>query len=84
MIEVKCFSRAKRHLDEVYHSIGQYLFYRPAMQLRNIPAGLYLAIPDAIYQTLLMDETIQTLLIGLKLQLMVVDLVQEEIVKWID
>ncbi len=84
VVEIKCFLATRPLLDEFYHAVGQYLFYRDALTLRDIHIPIYLAIPAKIHQTLFQRLSVHTTVRNAKIKLIVVDLVTEEVVSWID
>lgn len=49
VVEVKCFPDSRSIIDELYHTIGQYIMYRNALKLAQQEMPLYLAIPAPPY-----------------------------------
>jgi XisH protein len=84
VVEVKCFSEKRSLLDEFYHAVGQYLLYRNILTLSNIDVPLYLSVPSNIHSSFFRRKTIQAVVQDAKIRLIVVDMEQEEIVKWLD
>lgn len=83
IVEVKCFSEKRSVLDEFYHAVGQYLVYREALQLRNLPVPLYLSVPRNIYDTFFRRRMVQAVLKNANIMIMVVDIELEEVIQWI-
>jgi hypothetical protein len=84
VVEIKCFVQKRVELDDFYQAVGQYLFYRNALALENVYTPLYLAIPDTTYTNLFKKAPIQATLKDAKIKLIIVNLVDEEVVSWID
>lgn len=84
VVEIKCFTSLKLQLDECYHAIGQYQIYRNALNLKEVPEPIYLAIPSNIYQSVFQEKAIRMTIEDARIKLIVVNLHQEEIEAWID
>jgi hypothetical protein len=81
-IEVKCFhSEGKYKRDDLYTAIGQYIVYRTIMQLKEVAVKLYLAVPSHVFEKF--SETILKVLEMNKVNIIVVDLIEERITRWI-
>lgn len=83
VVEVKCFARKSAMIDEFYHAVGQYVFYRNALQLRGLLTEIYLSVPADVYMSFFMRQTIQSVINDVKIKVVVVDIDKEEIVSWI-
>jgi hypothetical protein len=83
VIEVKCFLDNRPPLDEFYHAVGQYIYYRNALHLDNQALPLYLAVPLSVYNTFIQRDIVQATLKDAKINLVVVDLDAEAIAQWI-
>lgn len=83
VVEVKCFAKRPFEFAEFYQAVGLYLFYRNAMRLNELMEPLYLAIPVAAYQWFSELDAIQATLQDAKINLIVVDLELEEVLRWI-
>ncbi|MBC7870484.1 MAG: hypothetical protein H7Y09_06560 [Chitinophagaceae bacterium] len=70
--------------DELYRAIGQYMIYRNVLQVKAIPATLYLAIPTDVYQRLFLGEVVSATIRDAAIKLLLVDIDREEIVQWLD
>lgn len=66
------------------HAIGQFVVYRMVLQEHEPERQLYLAIPEAMYQSLLTDGLGELAVRHLGLCLFTFDLTTERIVQWID
>lgn len=84
VVEVKCFSSNRPLLDEFYHAVGQYLFYRNVLTLRDIRTPIYLTVPLQIYNTLFQRFGVQSTVNDAKIKLIIIDLQTEEVKSWID
>lgn len=84
VVEVKCFSEKRSILDEFYHAVGQYLFYRDVLVLKNINTPIYLSVPLNIYDTFFNRETVKTVVQNAQIKVIVVDLENEEVVSWLE
>ncbi len=83
VIEVKCFDGIRPLQDELYHAVGQYIFYRNAMRLVGLNLPLFLTVPLEVYQTFFQRQTVQAVIQEAKIQIIVVDIDREEIDQWI-
>lgn len=80
-VEVKSFIAASV-VYEFHQAVGQYLHYRLALEHNRLKNKLYLAVPETIYQQhfvkLLFQDSIQVH----KVQIIIVDEQQQEILQW--
>ena|GEM_PF-237780 len=83
IVEVKCFPNKRNQLHEFYTALGQYLLYRTGLELRRRTERVYLAMPEAVYQTLQRSKAVRVLLRQQAVHLILIDLDREEIVRWI-
>ena len=81
--EVKCFTASPLQLDEVYNAIGQYQVYRNALRLKHRDEPLYLAIPGYAHMRLAAQPSVWATIQEAMIKLIVVDLVQETIIRWL-
>lgn len=81
-IEVKCLTQEKTNQD-LYNALGQYIIYRAFLVKWRQSASLYLAVLTTAYDELFV-ETIQEAVQDNQIRLIVVDLKQEKIVRWIE
>lgn len=58
VVEVKCFTNPKNDLNEFYVAIGQYLFYRSAIEAVELKYPICLAVPHEAYNRLIEEKTI--------------------------
>ncbi len=82
MVEVKCFPASRSMLDEFYHAVGQYLYYRNVLKLSNITIPIYLTIPDFVFERLSAQPAFEATLKESGVKWVVVNLETEEIEKW--
>jgi hypothetical protein len=83
IIEVKCFSKPDKDLDNFYSTLGQYQYYQQALILSGEDAPLYLALPAKAYTRLSQDEAMRNLLQTLAIRCVIIDLNKREVLKWI-
>ena len=84
VVEVKCFPNEENYQDELYRAIGQYLVYRTIMEMKAVPAKIYMAIPVFVYNRLFRRQVVAKTIQEAKIRLIVVDIEREEIVQWLD
>jgi hypothetical protein len=84
VVEAKCFADPDGWLEELYRSIGQYMLYRNALRLRELPQSLYLTVPTRAYQQLFLLPAVQATVNEAKIKLIVIDLDREVIVSWLN
>lgn len=82
VMEVKCFTDPKADLADFYGAVGQYQFYRLALQKNQRDYPLYLAIPSDAYQRFSTQATVIELIEQTRMKLLVVDIIQEVVVAW--
>lgn len=83
LAEVKCFPNRQSTTTELYRSIGQYIVYRAVLSTTLMDIPLYLAIPDAVYDTVF-DSTVRRAVSDNKMKLLIVNLETEAIIQWIE
>jgi hypothetical protein len=81
VVEVKSFLGASPVRD-LESALGQYELYRAYLEVTDPDRELYLAIGDIVYEDFFQREAIQLIVKRCQLALLVVDLENEEIVKW--
>jgi XisH protein len=81
-IEVKSFINPSR-ISDFHLAHGQFLDYRYALEDTDPERVLYLAIPSFVYQTFFSLAFIHSVIQRSQLKLLVYDLEQETIEKWI-
>jgi hypothetical protein len=81
--EVKCFANPDADLAEFYTSVGQYKVYQSAIRAGKVDYPLYLAMPHAAYERLIEDTILQHLLNELRVKIILVDLQEEVVTRWI-
>ncbi len=82
-LEVKCFPDKNSTTTDLYISLGQYLIYR-AMLIETLQtAPLYLAVPETIFATVF-DKAVMGAVGDSHIRLVVINLDEEEVVKWIE
>lgn len=84
IVEVKCFSNSYNDLDELYRAIGQYLIYRCVLKIKKLNYKLYLAIPLPVYDRLFQRDPVRKTIKEAQIKMLVVDIVREEMVQWLD
>jgi hypothetical protein len=82
VIEIKSFlSRSPMHDFET--ALGQYLIYKALLSIDHPEQQLYLAIGQKIYESFFKQVAIKFILEKYQVSLLIIDLEQEEIIKWI-
>ncbi|MBE9042130.1 XisH family protein [Oscillatoriales cyanobacterium LEGE 11467] len=83
IVEVKSFLGASRVRD-FEAAIGQYILYRLYLSQIFPEATVYLAINSDIYRSFFLKEAIEFVIKELNIQLIIVDIDREVIVRWIN
>jgi hypothetical protein len=83
IVEVKSFLGASR-LRDFEAAVGQYVLYRLYLSQVFPEAVLYLAVNDAIYRSFFLKAAIQFALTELNIKLVIFNVEEEVIVKWIN
>ncbi len=65
-------------------ALGQYILYRNLINLTQPEYQIYLAIKDSVYENFFQRDSIQDITKINQLLLIIVDMEQEEIRKWIN
>jgi hypothetical protein len=80
-VEVKSFTRAS-DIKDLEEALGQFVLYATLLPRYDPDRILYLAIPEAVRQTLFEEDVGQVLLESNLIRLISFDPEQEEIVQW--
>jgi len=83
IVEVKSFA-GRSLVRELQQSLGQYIMYRDVIELTHLDYELYLAISEATYRDFFTQKAIQVIVRRHNLNLLVVNMHTEEVVKWIE
>ena len=83
VVEVKSFSE-KSLIHALQQALGQYQIYRNILEDYFPNFALYLAVSTEAYKELQLRTSFQTLMRRRQLSLIVVDIIDEEIIEWID
>lgn len=84
IIEIKSFISPSL-IQDFEKALGQYILYRNLIQLaQDEYQEIYLAIKDGIYETFFQRKSIRAIIQLNQLSLVVVNMEEEEIVKWIN
>ncbi|MDX1993994.1 MAG: element excision factor XisH family protein [bacterium] len=83
LVEVKCFPDENSTTTDLYNAIGQYLVYRDMLIETETALPLYLTVPYTIFEKVF-DAAIQRVIKDNRIDVIVIDLEQEEIVQWIE
>ena len=81
-VEIKSFTNPSA-IAEFHTAVGQYLNYRRALRAQEPTRILYLAIPDQTYDDFFRLRFIEEGVIEYQLNLVVYDVEERRIVKWI-
>lgn len=82
-VEIKSFLRPSV-ISEFHTALGQYINYREALNLEQPDRTLYMAVPTDVYKDFFTRQFIQTVLTNQQIRLVVYDIQQEVITKWVD
>jgi hypothetical protein len=82
LVEIKCFADRDRFVSDLYNAIGQYILYREIVNATTLPLPLYLTIPLAVYNTEF-NEMVKRTFRENRINSVLIDLDQEEVVRWI-
>lgn len=82
-IEIKSFS-SPSPVNDLEHTLGQYILYRDALKRSQPKRILYLAITDEVYLDFFQEEIAQMVVENQQIKLMIFDPSEMEIVKWIE
>lgn len=75
--------RGQSVIVELEQAIGQYVLYRLLLNRIEPERSVYLAIPDKVYRELFTEPIGELVISDLPLQLLVIDVEQVEVKKWI-
>lgn len=81
-VEIKSF-RNLYVLDDLYSTLGKYLFYRFLLKSLNMDNRLYLGITNVTYNRLLKSPLIMDVIEEHKLKIVIINSREEKILKWI-
>lgn len=81
-VEVKSFLSPSRMRDFEL-ALGQFNLYQTYLELTTPERKLYLAIDDKVYEDFFVEDAVKVALDKFQISLIVVNLGNEEIVKWI-
>lgn len=81
-VEIKSFI-SESMFYEFHLALGQFLNYRALLSTAEPKRVLYLAVPDAIYESFFTRRFVKGMIASQDLQLLVFDAKTEVIVKWI-
>ncbi|MBD2652916.1 XisH family protein [Synechocystis sp. FACHB-383] len=81
-VEIKSFIGTSE-VEDLKNALGQYILYEKIIKKQSLGRVLYLAIRDAIYRKLFMEEIGQILLEENTVKLIVFNPEEEVIVQWI-
>jgi hypothetical protein len=82
-VEVKCLSDRSAATTAIYVALGQYIVYRALLQELNELSPLYLAVPKAEFEEI-GDVSIMRAVLDNSVRMVIVDLDEERIERWID
>jgi hypothetical protein len=82
LVEVKCFNNPETVLADLYTTLGQYMFYRESVQVRNLNLPLYLAVPQSAYEYLSSESVVRNLWRNLGVHIIIINLETVEVLQW--
>jgi hypothetical protein len=83
VVETKSFV-GQSAIHDLQVALGQYEMYRRLLEVTAPDRKLYLAVGADIFATFFQRPAIRVVIEGLGLQLLVVDIIKEEVVQWIN
>ena len=83
VIEIKVFGGVST-IENFEKALGQYNLYRVLMEANNINRDLFLAVSDEIYNKFFQRKAIQLVVAVQKLKLLIFNVEEEKVVKWIN
>jgi hypothetical protein len=81
-VEIKSFV-GKSNVSEFHTALGQFLNYQFALEEFDPQRKLYLAVPEAIYQSFFQRRFTRSVVERVQIQLLIYDERQEVIVQWL-
>jgi len=81
-VEIKSFLGPSK-ITEFYGAMGQFIAYRAALRVQERERILYLAVPNDIYNRFFVTSFIEELVEQTQLSLLIYDIDQEAIKRWI-
>lgn len=82
IVEIKTLNR-RSLLYDFHAAVGQYIDYRGILRDENFEQILFLAIPDSTYNLMNAKPFYNRRFLENKINLIIVDIINENIVKWI-
>ncbi|MEA5605159.1 XisH family protein [Nostoc sp. UHCC 0252] len=82
-VEVKSFLEKSSAISEFHTALGQFINYRGALRRRQPERVLYLAVPLTTYKTFFQLEFPQAMIEENQVKMIIYDVEQEVIFKWI-
>jgi hypothetical protein len=83
-VEVKSFLEKSSAISEFHTALGQFINYRGALRRRQPERVLYLAVPLTTYKTFFQLDFPQTMIEENQVKMIIYDVEQEVIFKWIN
>ena len=82
VIEIKTFA-GRSFIRELQQALGQYEIYLDLIELANLNYELYLAVNESVYEQFFLRAATKQIVERHQVKLVIVDIQQEEVVKWI-
>lgn len=82
LVEVKTFGD-RSFMRALQQALGQYQIYADFMEFTGLDYELYLAVSNAVYETFLRGTATRRIIQRHRVNLLIVNVEQEEIVEWI-
>ena len=83
-VEVKSFLQKSSAISEFHTALGQFINYRGALRRRQPERVLYLAVPVTTYKTFFQLDFPQDMIEENQVKMIIYDVEQEVIFKWIN
>ncbi|MEM9485491.1 MAG: element excision factor XisH family protein [Cyanobacteria bacterium P01_F01_bin.116] len=83
-VEVKSFLEHSSAIGEFHRALGQFINYRIALTFQEPVRVLYMAVPDLAYNSFFQLDFPQTVIEDNHIKLLVYEINEQEIIKWIN
>lgn len=82
LIEIKTFG-GRSFMKELQNAVGQYTIYKNILALAQIDYELFLAVNESVYEVAFQQKATTQIVQLNQIKLLIVDIDNQEIVKWI-
>ncbi|MCC7206416.1 MAG: hypothetical protein IT323_03870 [Anaerolineae bacterium] len=82
LIEIKGMDNVASSLVSLMSAVGQYVFYRAMLDYLELNYELFLAVPDAVYSTIIQSPAALRMVTSTQVHFLVFNPSREEVVAW--